>query len=68
MSVEDVSLPNLSREFALDANQVSVFRREGHILLRGVATPEEVAKFRPLILAARDHHGPEATPLERRDS
>jgi hypothetical protein len=68
MSVEDVSLPNLSREFALDANQVSVFRREGHILLRGAATPEEVAKFRPLILAARDHHGPEATPLERRDS
>jgi hypothetical protein len=43
MSVEDVSLPNLSREFPLDANQVSLFRRDGHILLRGVATPEEVA-------------------------
>ena len=37
MSVEDVSLPDLSGEFPLDANQVSLFRRDGHILLRCVA-------------------------------
>jgi hypothetical protein len=30
MSVEDVSLPDLSGEFPLDANQVSLFRRDGH--------------------------------------
>jgi len=68
MSVEDASLPILSGEFPLDVNQGSLFRRDGHILLRGVATPEEVAKFRPLILAARDRHGSEVTPLEQRDT
>ncbi len=68
MSLNDASSPDLGGEFPLDANQVSLFQRDGHILLRGVATPEEVAKFRPLILAARDHHGPEPTPLEERDT
>jgi hypothetical protein len=47
---------------------MGLFRRDGHILLRGAAALEEVAKFRPLILAAWDHHGSEATPLERRDT
>jgi ectoine hydroxylase-related dioxygenase (phytanoyl-CoA dioxygenase family) len=68
MSLEDVSLPNLSEEFLLDAEQAPAFQRDGHILLRGVATPGEVGKFRPVILAARDRHGPEVTPLEQRDS
>ncbi len=67
MAVKEVALPSLSDEFALDAHQVSLFRRDGHILLRGVVTTVEVARFRPLILAARDRHGPEATPLEQRD-
>lgn len=58
----------LSEEFPLDANLVSLFQRDGHVLLRGLATPELVAEFRPLILAARNRHGQERTPLEKRDT
>jgi len=58
----------LQEEYPLDASQTAQFQRDGHILLRSVAKPEMVAYFRPLILAARDRHGPKATPLEQRDA
>ena len=68
MGVQEVALPSLGDEFPLDELQVSLFRRDGHILLRGVTTPEDVARFRPVILAARDRQGPKVTPLEQRDT
>ena len=48
--------------------QIDQFQRDGHILLRGVATAGEVAGYRPVILAARDRLGPEPTPLDQRDT
>ena len=68
MPAEAAPLPPLNDEFRLDAGQVSAFQRDGHILLGGVATTEEVALFRPLILAARDRQGPAVTPLDQRDT
>ena len=62
------ALPALSSEYALSKEQVNQFQGDGHILLRGVASPEEIAAFRPVILAARDKYGQEATPLEQRDT
>jgi ectoine hydroxylase-related dioxygenase (phytanoyl-CoA dioxygenase family) len=60
--------PDLSSEYRVAAEQAALFRREGHARLRGVASPEEVAAYRPLILEARERFGPEATPLEERDT
>lgn len=62
------SLPSLESPYSVTAEQVAQFQRDGHILLRGVATREEAGAFRPVILAARDRYGAEATPLAQRDT
>lgn len=62
------SLPLLDSGYALSREQIAQYQRDGHILLRGVASKEEVAAIRPVILEARDKHGAEATPLEQRDT
>jgi hypothetical protein len=59
---------SLSSEYTLTQGQISGFQRDGHILLRALASQEEVARYRPRILAARDLYGPEPTPLEKRDT
>ena len=43
-------LPDLSEDYALTAEQVRDFLRDGHVLLRGLASAAEVALFRPVIL------------------
>src|SRR5580700_10008838 len=62
------TLPDLSAGYDVTAEQVTGFQRNGHILLRNVASAEEVASYRTVILAARDRFGPERTALEDRDT
>ena len=40
------------------------FRSDGHILLPGLASREEVDEYRPAILSARERYGQEPTRLE----
>jgi hypothetical protein len=40
----------------------------GHILLRGVASGEEVAAYRGVILATREGFWAKLTPFEQRDT
>jgi len=54
--------------YKLAPEQIAEFQRQGHILLRGVACPEEVEAYRNVILAAREQFGAERTPLEERDT
>ncbi len=61
-------LPDLDASYDISAGQATDFQRDGHILLRGVASSEEVAAYRPIILAARERFGAERTPLEDRDT
>lgn len=68
MSTQGTSLPDLAGDYPIGSDQADRFRADGHILLRGVASAQELAAFRPVILAARDRFGPEATPLENRDT
>jgi len=63
-----MSLPDLAAGYEVSAEQAAALRREGHILLPGVATPEEVAAYRGVILAAREKFGAERTPLDSRDT
>ena len=63
-----VALPDLSNEYVVSAERVDSFRRDGFVLLRGVASHDEVAAYRPVILAARDRFGPAPTPLEERNT
>ena len=61
-------LPDLSSGYDVSAEQAAEFRRAGHIHLRGVASSDEVAAYRPVILSARERYGAEPTPLENRDT
>ena len=68
MTTQTSTLPELASDYPLTKQQIVQFQRDGHILLRGVATKDEIAAYRPVILAARDKYGQEATPLEQRDT
>ena len=63
-----MSLPDLASGYEVSTEQVAGFRRNGHVLLAGVASAEEVAAYRGVILAAREKFGAERTPLESRDT
>ena len=62
------ALPDLAARLDVSREQVAAFQRDGHILLRGVATSVEIAAYRGVILAARERFGAERTPLESRDT
>ena len=61
-------LPDLSSTYVLSAGQIAQFQQDGHILLRSVAGPAEIAAFRTpisdLVWAANKH----AVPLAERDT
>lgn len=61
-------LPELAGDYQLDSGQTARFRRDGHLLLRGVCSKEELAAYRSVILNAREKYGAEATPLAQRDT
>src|SRR3990172_1377180 len=57
-------LPSLSEVYPLPPSQIDNYRRDGHVLLSGVASPQEVAAYRPIIkevmepvLRAKDMQG-----------
>lgn len=62
------ALPELVSDYPLTPDAIARFRHDGHVLLRAVASPDEIAAYRPAILAARDRYGAEATPLAQRDT
>ena len=45
-------LPELSSPYSLTAEQIETFRTQGHVLLRGVCSAEEVAAYRGAIVEA----------------
>lgn len=62
------TLPDLSEDYALSAAQVAEYQRNGHILLRGVASPEEAEAFRPFIAAIIERKSAQMKKLEERDT
>ena len=48
----DEGLPPLRSRYPLTPEQIERFRTDGHLLLRGVCTPPEVAAFGDAITAA----------------
>jgi ectoine hydroxylase-related dioxygenase (phytanoyl-CoA dioxygenase family) len=60
--------PDLSTDFELPAASVEEFRSSGHALVRGLATPDEVAAYRPALVAAGERGRYDRRPLEERDT
>ena len=42
----------IDEDYPLTGEQVAVYRRDGHVLLPGLASAEKVAAFRPALAAA----------------
>jgi Phytanoyl-CoA dioxygenase (PhyH) len=61
-------LPALDSEYPLTDDQVTAFQRDGFILLRGVATPDEIAAYQPIIRDAALSNSAETRKLEERDT
>ena len=58
----------LSTPYPLDEATVAGFRQNGHCLLRGLASPEEIARYHPLIRRAAERYNTEQRALEERDT
>jgi ectoine hydroxylase-related dioxygenase (phytanoyl-CoA dioxygenase family) len=62
------TLPSLDAPYPLSEAQIADYRAQGHVCLRGVLSPEEIASYREVILAATMSHNRETRPLEERDT
>ena len=61
-------LPHLDDRYDLAPEAVAAYRKSGHVLLRGVARPDEVAAFRPVVASAVTRFNRESRPLADRDT
>lgn len=61
-------LPDLSSLYHLPGDAHSSYQRDGHILLRGVCSQDEVAAYREVITGAVRRHNTEDRPLSERDT
>ena len=64
----DSSLPPLDQLHSLGLDVAEGYRRDGHTVVRGLASAEEVAAYRPHIVAACDSQRYETRPLAERDT
>ncbi|WP_309122473.1 phytanoyl-CoA dioxygenase family protein [Paenibacillus sp.] len=60
--------PGLSEDYPLAASQIEAYARDGHILLRGVASEEEVAAYEPLLSELVRRGNRHDKPVEQRDT
>ncbi len=61
-------MPDLSRPYTVSPAQVADFEKNGHILLRTVASIDEVRFFQPIIHRVSHEYNTEKRKLEERDT
>jgi ectoine hydroxylase-related dioxygenase (phytanoyl-CoA dioxygenase family) len=64
----ETELPDLRTTYRLSAETRARYRRDGHIMLRGVCAPEEVEAYRDPIVDAAARFNREKRPLAERDT
>jgi len=67
-TIPSKDLPDLSDDYTLTSEQIASYQRDGHILLRGVLSPAEVAAYRPVISEVTDRYNNNTLPVEQRDT
>ena len=61
-------LPDLSSPYHLEPEQIVSYQQNGHILLRGIASPAEIAAYRPVLEEAIYRYNQEKRALHERDT
>src|SRR5579862_7903528 len=59
---------NLDSPYTLAESQIADFQRDGHVLVRGLCSAEEIAEYRPILNAATERFKTENRPMEERDT
>ncbi|TVY10898.1 phytanoyl-CoA dioxygenase family protein [Paenibacillus cremeus] len=62
------ALPKLNEEYALTQEQIASYQMSGHLVLRGVATPEEIQIYEPLLENLVREHNHHTKPVHERDT
>lgn len=62
------SLPALDESYLISQQESDAYRRDGHILLRNVVSPDEVEVYREVIANATFQHNKETRKIEERDT
>ena len=62
------TLPDLSSDYPLRDADIAAFQRDGHVTLRGVCSPGEIAAYRTQIREATFAKNRENRPLQERDT
>lgn len=62
------TLPPMDSEYPITQEQIDQYQRDGHILLRGVCTQEEIDIWKPIIGTATGRYSKETRALEERDT
>jgi ectoine hydroxylase-related dioxygenase (phytanoyl-CoA dioxygenase family) len=62
------ALPALDSPYALTTNQIAGYQREGFVVLRGLASAQEVAAYRPIIGEVTMAHNRNTKPMSERDT
>ncbi len=65
---KDPSLPALASDYLISGEQRESYLKNGHILLKGLASKAEVAPYRDAIAAAVQANNKETRSLEQRDT
>jgi len=63
-----LGLPDLADDYTLDQDTIDAFRRDGHVVVRGLASTAEVEAYRSVIEDAALRHNVESRPLEERET
>jgi ectoine hydroxylase-related dioxygenase (phytanoyl-CoA dioxygenase family) len=63
-----LELPDLASDYTLDQDTIDAFRRDGHTVVRGLASSEEADAYRAVIEDAALRHNVESRPLEDRET
>lgn len=61
-------LPDLSAPYTVTPEQTASYQENGHICLRNICTPEEIAAYAPVIIGAATRYAAKQRPLEERDT
>jgi ectoine hydroxylase-related dioxygenase (phytanoyl-CoA dioxygenase family) len=68
MTSAAVDVPDLSDEYSVPPEVAQQFQRDGHTVLRGLASADEIAAYRPVIEEATIADSRETRPMEERDT
>lgn len=61
-------LPSLQTDYSLAADQKAAYQRNGHILLKQVATQDEIQAYEPIIAGVVREHDYNTKPVSERDT